>query len=501
MTIDSAAAVVLFAIALELFSLSTALISGLLTALSPQFAYFSVLLLPDSLIVFPILLALYFVLRSRRHYSVWWLVIAGSLVGCSCWLRANALLLPIFLAVLVAFMVPKRKRLTAASAIIAGAILVIAPITIKNAVVFHRFIPLSLGAGQTLLEGIADYDQRGVLNIPTTDLGLIRQEAQLYGNPAYADGLFSEDAIDRDRKRIARGFAVIRAHPFWFASVILRRGFASMRLDPVPRLSSEPPVSHPLNDPAGKAIWEKKPDELLNPGSEHSSKATFTLVDNQWLRINGDETNYGSQLISELINVDRRHDYVIKLPFKLEQGRATVKVIGIASATELASVVIDPVEGLSENDQPVNPLVIPFVSSNNSHVRFAIANNASVHPVMALGTTQLIDLGESKLNWTRYLRMPLGFVQRFFTTAVTLPFVIIGLLVLIRRGRLEELAALLVVPAYYLIVQSALHTERRYVYIIHFFFVVLLVVALTWIGESVGQKLRGSHLNTRDQKK
>jgi len=78
----------------------------------------------------------------------------------SCWLRANALLLPLFLSALAVLIVPTGRRLSAALTIVASAVLVIAPVTIKNAVVFHRFIPLSLGTGQTLLEGIADYDEQ-----------------------------------------------------------------------------------------------------------------------------------------------------------------------------------------------------------------------------------------------------------------------------------------------------------------------------------------------------
>jgi hypothetical protein len=144
----------------------------------------------------------------------------------------------------------------------------------------------------------------------------------------------------------------------------------------------------------------------------------------------------------------------------------------------LASTIVDVSEGLSPHDQPVSQLAIPFVSANNSEVRMSIANAASQRGTMLLGNAQLLDLGPSSLSWLRYVRMPLRLVQRLFTTAWTLPFVVIGIVLLIRRRRFQELALLLVVPAYYLLVQSALHTERRYVYVIHFFFLVLVSVAL-----------------------
>ena len=68
---DSVAVVLLFLIAVELLPVSVAAIAGVLAALSPQFAYFSILLLPDSLSVAPILLAVYLIVRAGRHPSIW----------------------------------------------------------------------------------------------------------------------------------------------------------------------------------------------------------------------------------------------------------------------------------------------------------------------------------------------------------------------------------------------------------------------------------------------
>jgi 4-amino-4-deoxy-L-arabinose transferase and related glycosyltransferases of PMT family len=485
-TFDSAAVLVLFLIALEMFRLPVAILTGVLAALSPQFAYFSVLLLPDSLVVLPILLSVYLIVRSRRHYRLSVFLISGVLVGLSCWLRANALLLPLFLAALAVLVVPRGKRLSAALTIVAGAILVIAPITIKNAVVFHRFIPLSLGTGQTLLEGIADYDEQNRFNIPRTDLGLQRQEADWFGKPSYADGLFNEDGIERDRMRIARGFQIIRSHPLWFMTVVFKRALASTRLDPVLRLLPESPVSHPL-DTLKPPVWQNTPVELIR--GERSQKADFRLVDDKWLRINSDDQAYGNQLASELIRVEPFNDYVLTLPLKLEQGRVSVSVTSGDGQIVLGSRVVDVTEGVDPNDQPTNQLTIPFVSAKNSQLRFAIANNASGHSTMLVGTAQLIQLGPSSFFWLRYIRVPLEALQRAFTTACVLPFVLIGVVVLICKRRWLELAILLAVPTYYLLVQSALHTERRYLYVIHFFFLILVSVAFCWIAGIVSRIL------------
>src|SRR2546430_2213711 len=95
-------------------------------------------------------------------------------------------------------------------------VLIVAPLTIRNAIVFHRFIPLSLGAGQTLLEGIADYDPQAKFGIPNTDTGIMKLEAEEARRPDYDQALFNPDGIERERWRLSRGLAVIRAHPFWF---------------------------------------------------------------------------------------------------------------------------------------------------------------------------------------------------------------------------------------------------------------------------------------------
>ena len=57
LTLDSLSAVLIALIAFELFPLAVGAIAGLMAALAPQFSWNSILLLPDTLAAFPILLA------------------------------------------------------------------------------------------------------------------------------------------------------------------------------------------------------------------------------------------------------------------------------------------------------------------------------------------------------------------------------------------------------------------------------------------------------------
>src|SRR5438045_4782871 len=69
-TADSLSAVLIFLIVAELFPLTAGVIAGLLAAFSPQLAWNSVLLLPDSISVLPILLAIYLLARGLQKPRV-----------------------------------------------------------------------------------------------------------------------------------------------------------------------------------------------------------------------------------------------------------------------------------------------------------------------------------------------------------------------------------------------------------------------------------------------
>src|SRR3989454_933494 len=111
---DAASAVVLFFIAAELFPVALAIIAAMLCSFSPHFAYYSLLLAPDSLSILPLLLAVYFIVRAFKKPRLVAMITAGVLIGLSCWLdrkstRLNSSHLVISYAV---FCLKKKKKLT-----------------------------------------------------------------------------------------------------------------------------------------------------------------------------------------------------------------------------------------------------------------------------------------------------------------------------------------------------------------------------------------------------
>lgn len=244
--VDAMAAVLLFLIGFELLGRVIGVVSGMLAAMSPQFSWNALLILPDSISVLPLLASIYLLILARRRTRWWLLFLVGVLIGLSCLLRPNNLLLAPFLALLI-FVLPrlmfpgndKLRRAPLAALVLAGCFLIMAPVTIRNAVVFGEIVPLSLGAGQTILEGIADYDQARRFGLPETDIELAQIEAREQQRPDYAQTLFGPDGIKRERLRLKRGLSMITTNPFWFVGVMVQRAVSMLRFERVPVISAE----------------------------------------------------------------------------------------------------------------------------------------------------------------------------------------------------------------------------------------------------------------------
>lgn len=485
---DAAAAALVFLLVAELLPFGAAVIAGLFVALAPQFTWNAVLPLPDTLAALLVLLAVYLVARAVRRPRLTTVVLAGMSIGLSCWLRSNALLLAPLLCVAVLLLFERGRRRRYALLLVAGAVLVVAPLTIRNALVFGRFIPLSLGAGQTLLEGIADYDDEGRLGIPRTDLGIMRQEAEATGRADYAATLFGPDAVERERARLRRGFSVITSHPLWFASVMTRRAVSMLRLERARLVSPRPPATHaPEESERAEVVWSQTPAELSRDGGELlAPRAEVSLKDDgAALRLVGDESKSGRQFVSASVNVEAGTDYVFRVPVRVESGRMSVEVLRDGEAAAHVSTIVETLEGKSAAEQPAQVALLPFANADAGRVRLMLTNAPSEpsRPVVEIvGEVKLQRPGPSSLLWTRYPRLFVNAVQRVFVTAVMLPLALVGLLLLARARERRALVLLLAVPVYYMCVQSALHTEYRYVLAIHYSLFALAAFALYRAG-------------------
>jgi hypothetical protein len=499
-TCDAATTIIIFLLAIKLLSLGTAVLASLLVALCPQFVYTSFPILPDSLVVPLILLAIYLIAHSIERPNIIKLIMAGVLVGISCWFRANAMFLSLFLAMATLLLFDRKLRWRYASAILISTIVVISPITIKNWIVFREFIPLSIGAGQTLIEGIGDYDKEGKLGMPATDVGIMEMEAKTYNRPDYAVFLFGPDAIKRDKDRLKRAFSVIKANPIWFASVMLRRAGSMFRIFRAAPVSAHPAVTSELTIPSNKEPSSiVSPIEFVSKAEKISTQVQLSInPDESSFHIEGDESKWGYQVASQGILVQPKTDYLMRVPVVVKNGMMNIKIMNYDLKTELGSmdVYFDP-----GSKDKIEILRIPFVSGSFNQVRVLFANSGvrKIRSVVEVGTMNLFELGPASYLWTRYPRVLIRAFQLFFKTAIMLPFIFIGIVLLAIKRQYKTLLVLLIVPFYYLSVQSILHTEYRYVVVIHYFHFVIAGFALYQLGTYLirwSQRFKQTHHNS-----
>lgn len=256
----SLAPIFVFLTAKLLIDRTTAFIAGLLTAVSPQFSYYSAIILPDELSAVIILVSLYFLLRALKEGDLRYIIICGMMLGVSCWLRANALLLPVAFAIAAFVLFPKQLRLKTCSVLLASFVLIIAPITIRNWTVFHAFAPLSLGTGTTFIEGLGDYDQDGQLRMPSTDEGVMEMDARTFNRPDYYGNLYSPNGVERERQRLRAGMSVVTSNPGWYLASVAHRATMTFRMERVPVIAQQ---QSSLRNVASVYYYMNLPLELL----------------------------------------------------------------------------------------------------------------------------------------------------------------------------------------------------------------------------------------------
>src|SRR5262249_53479545 len=97
----------------------------------------------------------------------------------------------------------------------------------------------------------------------------------------------------------------------------------------------------------------------------------------------------------------------------------------------------------------------------------------SLPPVVRLGAMEIFEIGSTPYSWTSSVRKPVRSIQRKFTTSVMLTLISLGLILLLLARMHRAVLIILVVPLYYLALQSPLHTEYRYILAIHYFLFIL----------------------------
>ena len=458
----AATAVLVLLITVELLPVGAALLAGLFTAISPQLSYYSLVLLPDSIIGVTVLLGIYLLVRARRRPNHLMIIGAGVCIGISCWLRANVLLLAPFLCLFIPLLFPREKWLRYAALLVTAAVLMVMPITIRNTLVFKSFIPLTLGTGVNLMEGIADYDPGRRFGMEQHDHKVAQQEAVLHNRPDYAEDLYRPDGVLRERLRVGRALAVIKGNKIWFMSVMARRAGKMLTYEPVSIISAESAVSHPLDIERAELAWcsdSGPPREFVSPP----------------------------------VQLRRNSDYLLNVPLKPDDGRLSINIVRLDNGKTLGSAMApDSLDEAAPRVGGFTVLRLPFVNTNADQISVAVVDAGEGTRTIQIGTLELYRLGPASYLWTKYPRMLVKTLQKFFTTRWMLPLTLIGVVLLALARRCDGLAIACAVPLYFLITHAPLHLELRYILPIHYFWAILVATSLYFISITAGHLFFGA---------
>jgi len=163
---------------------------------------------------------------AAKQSSWKWALGAGVMVGASCWMRANAMLLVIWwaLALLIWVRTGWRERARLSASVAIGATILLTPVVLRNVIAFRAFVPTGMGVGTNLWEGIGETNRAAEFGAVYGDDVLAEKERRELGvSPDAKFNLYYPDGVARDRARARKAFAVITAHPVWYMGVMIRR--------------------------------------------------------------------------------------------------------------------------------------------------------------------------------------------------------------------------------------------------------------------------------------
>ncbi len=224
--VNSLSPILIFLIAGSTVSWRVGAVTGMLAALSHHLSYISNFILPDSLSALPLLAAIYLLVLARKHpgFGYWFYAMAGVLIGLSAWVRSQTMLFGLFLVVMLAIISARRRETIKRAALAAVfSLLTIAPVTIKNYIVYDELVPVNIGMGIVLWEGIGETARGKEFGAVARDEEVAIQDAEIYGKPRYGGSWSTPDGIMRDRDRVKRSLGIIVRHPVWYSGVMLRR--------------------------------------------------------------------------------------------------------------------------------------------------------------------------------------------------------------------------------------------------------------------------------------
>lgn len=211
--------------------------ASFLFALSPLFALYGAYPSADAPTTWFVLAGCWLLVVAVQRTSAWFSLAAGVLLGVACWFRVN----PLYLCCAWAFALfvftraAWRWRLLMAAIVLVGTFVVIAPIVLRNYIVFPNFTPTGGTIGANLWEGLGETEFGRAHGFIFGDDKMVERERVTMNLPGGVsiDAQWP-DGIRRDRERTREALAFIAQHPIWYTGVMLRRMWGMLKVAGAP---------------------------------------------------------------------------------------------------------------------------------------------------------------------------------------------------------------------------------------------------------------------------
>lgn len=226
--VGAATILLVFLIARRLAGVWAGLIAALIAAVYPTFINYSSRLLSEPLAAFTLAAAVLAFLWAAERRRPWGFALAGLMIGLTAMIRPEYLPFGLVFALLcVLWLAPSRGVRAgglAAGLVLAGFLVPIAPWTVRNYAVQHRFIPVSTGGGKVLYEGTylpGGGDYFGVRALLRHRYGVEDMGVILFRVAKRYPDLPEDQALARIGRQNFSRFA--SAHPLDYAHMVARK--------------------------------------------------------------------------------------------------------------------------------------------------------------------------------------------------------------------------------------------------------------------------------------
>lgn len=206
--LGASTAVAAYLLGRDLFSIPVGILAGVLVACYPFFIFLAAVPLTENLAM-PLYAFLALVLTRGAFSGSWRQAVAtGCLLGLATLNRPQILgFIPLLIPlVALGWGTAQAAKLRNLALMIACWAVIVAPWSVRNYVVFHRWFPVSLQGGSALYQGNSPYTQAALTQLEHGSRGW-------YDDPRWGAELAGLAPVDADRAAFDLGIAFVREHP------------------------------------------------------------------------------------------------------------------------------------------------------------------------------------------------------------------------------------------------------------------------------------------------